>query len=170
MLLCPSPSVYIPCFFCVFVRLSINPSIPFSASSNGAQMGLLPPFMAVALAHSSAIFLTDKTKFTRTTCLQVAGEHVLVSHIDYGSEDTLPISSLRPLAPEFVDLPSQAIKCQLHGIPPLHPADPAAQAKSQIIMALTGRQFHCSLIQVWIYSSFSFALLLLFINQRFHIR
>lgn len=111
------------------------------------QASRVEPEMWFAAPYGDAT--QDDVTWTRVQIQKIANEHVLVSHVDYGSMDTLPVSALRPLDLEFTKLSAQAIKCQLHDLPPLHPADPTGQAKSHVMsMTLNSQQFYCSVLHI----------------------
>ena len=51
----------------------------------------------------------------------VASPHawVKVCYVDYGNQEQLPLTHLRPLEPQFCQLPCQALHCSLTGVHPV---------------------------------------------------
>lgn len=57
-----------------------------------------------------------KTESYRRICVTgKSGSIIAVAFIDYGEIDLIPLCNIRPLLPEFAELPAQAMKAQLFG-------------------------------------------------------
>ncbi|XP_035676031.1 uncharacterized protein LOC118415482 [Branchiostoma floridae] len=54
---------------------------------------------------------------------------VQVFYVDYGNFETLPVSEVLPLMPEFTEEPAHAVKCSLYGIVPI--AEPGEEKISK---------------------------------------
>jgi tudor domain-containing protein 1/4/6/7 len=48
----------------------------------------------------------------------IHGEEYLVHLIDYGDKEVISLTNLRPLTPNFCQLPAQALKARLAGVQP----------------------------------------------------
>ena len=60
--------------------------------------------------------LHSKTESYRRICVTgKSGAIIAVAFIDYGEIDLIPLCNIRPLLPEFAELPAQAMKAQLFG-------------------------------------------------------
>lgn len=58
-----------------------------------------------------------KTESYRRICVTGKSGYtaIAVAFIDYGEIDLIPLCNIRPLLPEFAELPAQAMKAQLFG-------------------------------------------------------
>lgn len=56
--------------------------------------------------------------YRRIQILAKCGESFTVAFVDWGEMDLVQLSDIRPLLPEFAELPAQALKAQLYGVKP----------------------------------------------------
>ena len=57
----------------------------------------------------------DFNRYERITVNQHMGSMVSLFLLDRGQMNVVQVTSLRPLLPEFAELPAQAIQAKLHG-------------------------------------------------------
>nr|XP_021151157.1 tudor domain-containing protein 1 isoform X1 [Columba livia] len=65
-----------------------------------------------------AQFTEDNLWYRAVVTEYVSEDSVLVSYIDYGNYEVLPLTRLRPVIPRLMGLPAQAIRCALAGVKP----------------------------------------------------
>ncbi|XP_065699411.1 tudor domain-containing protein 1 isoform X1 [Patagioenas fasciata] len=65
-----------------------------------------------------AQFTEDNLWYRAAVTEYVSEDSVLVSYIDYGNYEVLPLTRLRPVIPRLMGLPAQAIRCALAGVKP----------------------------------------------------
>ncbi|NXT77158.1 TDRD1 protein, partial [Zapornia atra] len=65
-----------------------------------------------------AQFTGDNHWYRAAVTVYVSEDTVLVSYVDYGNSEVLPLTRLRPMIPRLMDIPAQAIRCTLTGVKP----------------------------------------------------
>ncbi|NXF00676.1 TDRD1 protein, partial [Smithornis capensis] len=65
-----------------------------------------------------AQFTEDNLWYRATVTAYSSEDAVLVHYLDYGNSDSIPLTKLRPVIPELMDLPALAIRCTLAGVKP----------------------------------------------------
>lgn len=71
------------------------------------------PFSDITSVSS---FPEDNLWYRAAVTAYAPEDTVLVDYMDYGNSDSLPLSRLRPIVPSLMDLPAQAIRCNLAGM------------------------------------------------------
>ncbi|XP_068255128.1 tudor domain-containing protein 1 [Nyctibius grandis] len=77
-----------------------------------------PAFRPATGNKCCAQFTADNLWYRAAVLAYVSEDTVLVSYIDYGNFEVLPLTRLRPMIPRLMDLPAQAIRCTLAGVKP----------------------------------------------------
>lgn len=85
--------------------------------------------------------------WTRAIVQSTEGGRITVTHADYGSTATVDVSELRLLKPEFLSLPSQAIRCQLNGTEGYTAQGAVEQFTKALQRLLDFGTFFCSLVR-----------------------
>uniref|UniRef100_A0A8C3L9P5 Tudor domain containing 1 n=1 Tax=Chrysolophus pictus TaxID=9089 RepID=A0A8C3L9P5_CHRPC len=78
-----------------------------------------PNFRPVSGELCCAQFTEDNVWYRAAVIAHASEDNIVVGYIDYGNFEVLQPTRLRPMIPELMDLPAQAIRCTLAGIKPL---------------------------------------------------
>lgn len=70
---------------------------------------------SLAIGEFYAALHSETGSYRRVQVNGKCGDFARVTFVDFGEKDLIYPSSIRPLLPEFADLPSQAMKAQLYG-------------------------------------------------------
>ncbi|XP_056385439.1 tudor domain-containing protein 1 isoform X2 [Hyla sarda] len=92
-----------------------------------------PEFSPATGDICAAKFTEDNSWCRAIVVRRVSDESVLVGYLDFGNTETLPVSRVRHIEPDFLSLPFQAAQCCLAGVKP-----PSAKWTSDAIDAFKG--------------------------------
>ncbi|XP_053305872.1 tudor domain-containing protein 1-like [Spea bombifrons] len=87
-------------------------------SKHFAAVPPVPSFTPAVGQVCSAQCAEDRCWYRGKILEKRSQEALLVEYIDFGNVEVLPLSSLRPIQSNMLELPSQAIKCSLAGVKP----------------------------------------------------
>ncbi|KAM6265892.1 tudor domain-containing protein 1 [Porphyrio hochstetteri] len=92
--------------------------IQVALNEHGDKFPSDPAFHPVLGNLYCAQFTGDNLWYRAAVTAYVSEDTVLVSYVDYGNFEALPLTRLHPMIPRLMDIPAQAIRCTLAGVKP----------------------------------------------------
>ncbi|XP_062831772.1 tudor domain-containing protein 1 isoform X8 [Anolis carolinensis] len=107
-------------FFCQQIKNGSKLSkLQVSLNEHCEKISTMKDF-SPAIGEMCCAQFTEDQQWYRALVLSFVSENtVLVDYVDYGNVEVLDLCKLRPIVPELMELPAQAIRCTLSGVKPV---------------------------------------------------
>ncbi|XP_062831767.1 tudor domain-containing protein 1 isoform X2 [Anolis carolinensis] len=106
-------------FFCQQIKNGSKLSkLQVSLNEHCEKISTMKDF-SPAIGEMCCAQFTDQQWYRALVLSFVSENTVLVDYVDYGNVEVLDLCKLRPIVPELMELPAQAIRCTLSGVKPV---------------------------------------------------
>uniref|UniRef100_A0A8C5Q4P6 Tudor domain containing 1 n=1 Tax=Leptobrachium leishanense TaxID=445787 RepID=A0A8C5Q4P6_9ANUR len=126
-------------FFCQQLQNAKQLAELMDTMSKHCKGKVASPGFAPGVGDMCCAQFTEDNRWYRASIVKyTSNDSVLVGYVDFGNVEVLPVSRLRPVLPNMMAFPLQAIKCSLSGVMP--PSETWTKEATTAMLALVANK------------------------------